>query len=167
MTRVMVCSLFRSKSATAPNPRYSDFKSAVEGLSQEAQARINRLAVAQGFVCTWWDNRRAQENLAQAFSPTKTGVHTRQSYTAGEDSSMLRSIHASLDAKGYPAFPEVTKDERRLQTLLRLQITGAKRLKRTTQVRKLGYIEFRRLRRLHRLSKGADSLELFTGLRTN
>lgn len=160
-----MCSLFRSKSVTVPDPRFGDLKSAVEGLSREAQARLNRLAVAKGFVCTWWDDRRAQESLAQAFSPTRTGVHTRSSYPAGEDSSTLRSIHASLDAKGYPAFPEVSKAERRLQTILRLQITGARRLKRSNQLRKLGYIELRRLRKLHGLSRDADSLELFTGLR--
>lgn len=162
-----MCSLFRRKSVTVYNSRFGDLKSAVEGLSREAQARINRLAVSQGFVCTWWDDRRAQESLAQAFSPTRTSVHTRLSYPAGESSFTLRSIHASLDAKGYPAFPEVSKAERRLQTILRLQITGAKRSKRPVQLRKLSCIEFRRLRKLHKLSRDADSLELFTGLRAD
>jgi hypothetical protein len=136
---------------------------AISSLPATAQARLNRALISRGCVAVWWDGETQQELLAQSFVPAIVGKHVDRTYPATAVGAAVRRVHESLDRRGHPAFPELTREERTVAATLSISASLAERIGYTERLRRLGWLEQGRWLKLHQLSRNAGLLELNTG----
>jgi hypothetical protein len=130
----------------------------------EGRSRLNRFVLSRGCICVWWDDSFSQLELAASFSPTMAKRFTDRKYPEGREGSALFSIHSMLEEHGSAYFPNISSDEKYVQTWLSLQCSLAEKLGFTRTVRVLSRGERKALLGIHDLKFGASELFINSGV---
>jgi hypothetical protein len=91
----------------------------LEALPLDQAARINELLITKGVVYIPWENR--QEELAAAYvplTPASNGERVLSKKAAVLASSVTNKIVNILDKSGDQYYPEKTKNEKEVETLV-------------------------------------------------